>query len=76
MLEIEATRQLPAPVTMFSVVGQLMKHRIGYDFIYSRLPKEKVEGGRLKTMPVISLVSYGVASESEVMEILRQIEEE
>lgn len=75
-LAVEATRQLPAPVTLFSVVGQLMKHKIGYDFIYSKLPKEKVEGGRLKTMPVISLVSYGVATESEIMEILRRIQEE
>lgn len=75
-VEVSATHELPVHVTLFSIVGQLMKHKKGYDFIYSKLPQEKIEGGRVKTMPIVSLISYGVATEEEVLDILAQIQED
>lgn len=72
---IQATKQLPVHVTLYSTVGQLMRHKRGHDFIYSKLPPEKIEGGRIGTMPVISLISYGVASEDEILKLLKELED-
>jgi len=72
---IQATQQLPVHVTLYSTVGQMMRHKKGHDFIYSKLPPEKIEGGRVETMPVISLASYGVADEDEILKLLNELED-
>lgn len=69
-IEIESSRELPAQISLFDVTGKLMKHEEGRKFLYNRLPREKVEGERLKTMPIISLVSYGIATEQELLDII------